>query len=226
MILSINHDYHKLSIGTQGSYSNPVRKIMSRTDGNKFSIVSSITPPERTNGCLVCCNAPACCPLCSIFPCCGEAEYIDQLRYASTYIYVRENSIEWNDPQIVMMPGICCGIDPCLFNVQDNVNVIYFDDIMFESITDRTRICNECRTCICGGRGERIRMDSPACCNCCQRSTIPCLFIPSICPKSLCPCILRHEIYMKDAQQGLYDIKKARTKRLENDEVKILSSAI
>lgn len=104
-----------------------------------------------------------------------------------------------------------------MYDVQDNVTVLYFDDVMFESITDQTRACNECRTCLFGGRGERVRVDSPVCCSCCQRASFPCPCVPTCCPKSLFPCLLRHEIYMEDAQKGLYEIKKARSKALESD---------
>ena len=81
---------------------------------------------------------------------------------------------------------------------------------------DQTRACNEFQTCCFGGRGERIRLDSPACCQCCQRSTFPCPCLPTCCPLSLCPCLLRFEIYVEDAQKGLYEIKKAREAALQN----------
>jgi len=53
-----------------------------------------------------------------------------------------------------MKPGLCCGVDPCEYDVQDNISVLYFDDKMFERITDQTRFCNECRTCMFGGKGK------------------------------------------------------------------------
>ena len=52
-----------------------------------------------------------------------------------------------------MVDGPCCGVDPCLYDVQDNIKVIYYDDQVFEQVTDRTRSCNECRTCLFGGAG-------------------------------------------------------------------------
>ena len=116
-----------------------------------------------------------------------------------------------------MQPGVCCGVDPCLYDVQDRVHTVYFDDVMFDRITDQTRFCNECRTCCFGGKGERVRMDSPVCCSCCQRGSFPCFCIPICCPKSLCPCILRHEIYVADAQKGLHEIKKAHELAMNNE---------
>ncbi|KAJ1435573.1 hypothetical protein B484DRAFT_428834 [Ochromonadaceae sp. CCMP2298] len=196
---------------------NRGRRMMSRMDKNTFEIVSSVAPGRTIDGCFVCCAAPACCPLLAVCPCCGDAEYIKLLRQASTYIHIRENSIEWNDPGLVLKPGLCCGIDPCMYDVSDSINVVYFDDVMFGSITDKTRTCNECRTCLFGGRGERIRIDAPVCCGCCQRASFPCLCVPSCFPRSLCPCLLRHEIYMEDAQKGLYEIKKTRKGALESN---------
>jgi hypothetical protein len=196
------------------SHRNKIRQILSRKESQSFEIMGSISPGELTNGCMVCCQSPACCPLCAVCPCCADAEYVTISRKASAYIYIRENSLEWNEPVVVMKPGLCFGVDPCMYDIQDNVRTIYFDDIMFDRITDQTRTCNECRTCICGGRGERVRIDSPICCSICQRSAFPCPCVPICCPKSFCPCILRHEIYMEDAQKGLYEIKKARNHRM------------
>lgn len=198
-------------------YRNKHRGILSRCNADSLRIVGTIEPGRLTESCFVCCSTPSCCPCCSIFPCCGESEYITLLRESSSYIYVRENSLEWNYPDIVMKPGSCFGVDPCLYTVQDNVKVIYFDDLMFDRITDQTRVCNECRTCLCGGRGERVRIDSPICFNCCQRSSFPFPCLPFCCPTSLCPCMLMHEIYMEDAQKGLHEIKKVRSLALQNE---------
>lgn len=197
-------------------YRNKLRKIMSRKDTKAIEVRDTIVPGEHIDGCFVCCAAPASCPLCSCCPCCGDAKYITVLRSASSYIYIRENSIEWNEPEIVMQRGLCCGVDPCLYEVQDNIKVLYFDDVMFENMTDQTRTCNECRTCLFGGKGERVQMDSPICCGCCQRGSFPCLMVPVCCPRAICPCILRHEVYMQDAQKGLYEIKKSRSAALNN----------
>lgn len=199
------------------SYKNFGRRILSRKNSSTVNIVNTLNPGQTTDGCLTCCSAPTCCPLLSICPCCGDAEYIRQKKKSSSYIYIRENSLEWNDPEIVIQPGVCCGIDPCLYDIQDKVQVVYFDDVVFDRLTDQTRYCNECRTCCFGGKGERIRMDAPTCFGCCQRGSSPCICIPFCCPKSLCPCILRFEIYVDDAQKGLYEIKKAREAALRKD---------
>jgi hypothetical protein len=208
---------HLPSPRINNSWKNSGRRILSRHDHRSIGVLSTLSPGQRTEGCLVCCSAPACCPLFSICPCCGEADYISRKIQSSTYIFIRENSIEWNEPEVVLHPGVCCGVDPCLYDVQDRVQVVYFDDVMFDRVTDKTRFCNECRTCCFGGKGERIRMDAPTCCGCCQRGSFPCICIPFCCPKSFCPCILRFEIYVDDAQKGLYEIKKARESALKSD---------
>ena len=116
-------------------YRNKGRRMFSRKDLSKIEVVSSIAPGKSSDGCYVCFSAPSCCPLCSTCPCCSDAEYITIRKQSSTYIYIRENSIEWNDPIMKLSPGSCCGIDPCLYDIQDNIRVLYFDDIMFDSIT-------------------------------------------------------------------------------------------
>eukprot|EP01036_Dinobryon_divergens_P035343 gene35343-45772_t len=178
-------------------YKNLSRRVMSRKSLNSINLVGSIKPGA----------------------CCGDAEYIQVKRLASTYIHIRENSIEWNEPTVVMKPGLCCGVDPCEYDVQDNVSVLYFDDKMFERISDQTRCCNECRTCLFGGKGERVHFASPICCGCCQLAAppCPCLCVPVCCPQALCPCVLQKEIYMEDAQKGLYEIKKAVSGAMTNE---------
>jgi len=74
----------------------------------------------------------------------------------------------------------------------------------------QTRPCNDILTCLFGGQGERIQIDSPCCFGCFQRSSFPCPFLPMCCPTTLFPCILRHEIYVSDAEQGTFQIKLAR----------------
>ncbi len=95
------------------------------------------------------------------------------------------------------------------------MTVLYFDDPMFDRITDQTRVCNECRTCFCGGRGERIRIDAPCCFNLCLRSSCPCPCVPVCCPTFFCPCVLRNDLFLEDAQKGMFEIKKARDAALK-----------
>lgn len=185
------------------------RAMLSREQRNQIQI-TSLEPGKHKASCLVCCSAPACCPMCSmLLPCCDDADYVKEKREASKYIYLRENSLEWNEPEIVMKTGSCLGVDPCLYIIKDQVYVVYFDDVMFDSITDQTRFCNECRTCFCGGRGERIRIDSTCCFGLCLRSSFPCPCIPTFCPTALFPCSWRHEINVEDASKAMYEIRAA-----------------
>lgn len=129
---------------------------------------------------------------------------------ASRYAHIRENSIEWNEPKVVCKNGSCFGCDPCGLETQDNVKVMYFDDQMFERVTNNTRCCDECRTCCCGGKGQSVRIDSICCCGMCARSQFPVPCMPICCPESCCPCMLSHTIYVEDADSAVYEIKQAR----------------
>lgn len=186
------------------------RQIMSRKLKDHIGIDMVLAPGEDVPGCCACFQAPSCCALCGVFPCCEDPEYIIVKREASKYIFVRENSIEWNEPITILKTGSCLGLDPCEYDIQDRVHTVYFDDPMFDSITDKTRCCNETRTCIGGGKGERIQLSSTCCCGCCYRSAFPCPFVPICCPISVFPCAARYDIYTADAQKSLYEIKRLR----------------
>jgi hypothetical protein len=131
---------------------------------------------------------------------------------ASTYVYIRENSIEWNEPNIMMKSGVCCGIDPCFVKVKDHIKVLDFDDDLFTNMSDDLPYCFECRTCLFGGQGEKVNLLGPSCCfGICLRAecAFP-MFLPVCCPKFCCPCLLREEIYVEDSQRALFEIKKLR----------------
>lgn len=196
---------------TTNNWKNAGRRMMSRKGRGKIRLLMALQPGQSTPGCLVCCSAPACCPILSICPCCNDSDYIHIKKESSKYVYIRENSIEWNVPKVISKHGSCCGIDPCIYEIQDDVRVLYFDDPLFNRITDQTRICNECRTCLFGGKGERIQIDSPCCCSLCQRAAFPCPCIPICCPTAIFPCALKYELYVEDAQKGKYEIDQARS---------------
>ena len=46
--------------------------------------------------------------------------YIVHKVNCSKYIYVRENSLEWNSPKIQSAKGNCCGVSCCELAVQDD----------------------------------------------------------------------------------------------------------
>ena len=202
---------------SSSAHENKGRRVISRLNSNTIKVLQSLNPGKATNGCFVCCSAPDCCSVCSLCPCCSESEYIVVRKEASKYILIRENSLEWNEPRIVMKSGTCCGVDPCTYDIQDNVRILYFDDPIFDRISDQTRSCNECATCLLGGNGERLLLDSPVCCGVCVRATFPFVITCSCCSSYCCPCMLQHNIYLEDAQKGLYEIKKARRECLNHD---------
>jgi len=131
---------------------------MSRINTSAITVTMVVPHGVKTYGCCACCYAPAACPGCAICPCIKDPEYIIKEMEASKYIYVRENSLEWNSPLKTAKEGDCFGTSCCLFRAQDNVSVLYFDDPMFDSITDKTPCCNGMATCICGGQGELIQV--------------------------------------------------------------------
>ena len=129
--------------------------------------------------------------------------YISDKFDASNFILIRENSVEWNKPKIVSAKGDCCGLSLCYYDIQDNISVIYYDDPMFESVSNKTRCCNESRTVCCGGQGERVRISSTFCNGLCIRGILPCPCVPNLPCLECCPCIeccaLQANIYVKPA---------------------------
>ena len=144
------------SSSSSSAFHNVGRRMMSRRGKGKIRIISSLSPGTRTPGCFVCCTAPSFCPILSVCPCYNDSEYIHIKRESSKYIFIRENSIEWNvrftflilefvitysfsmniliysdnqqlyheqAPSVVMKHGSCCGVDPCIYEIQDNVKV-------------------------------------------------------------------------------------------------------
>jgi len=149
--------------------------------------------------------------------CCDDAKYVVQARDASKYVFVREHSLEWNEPQVVFQTGTCMGVDPCMYVIQDNPNVMYYDDPMFNDISDRTRWCNEWRTCMFGGRGEVVRFTSTCFYGLCFRSSWPLPCVPVCFPVSCLPCAREREIYLDDAAAGIHEIKSALRNAREHD---------
>jgi hypothetical protein len=43
----------------------------------------------------------------------------------------------------------------------------------------------------------------------------PCPIIPFFCPRILCPFYIKRDIYVKDTQNAMYEIKKIRSKAME-----------
>lgn len=66
--------------------------------------------------------------------CCFDyPTYIVNKMTSSKYIYVRENSIEFNSPSMQAAKGACCGASLSKLAVRDNITVLYFDDHHFDN---------------------------------------------------------------------------------------------
>jgi hypothetical protein len=113
------------------------RQILHLQNESVISIDSILESGQDDDGCFVCCSAPACLPLLGILPCFRNPEYIIAKHESSKYVYIRENSLEWNTPNIVLSGGACCGIDPCMYTVRDHVHVLYYDDPVFDHLSDQ-----------------------------------------------------------------------------------------
>jgi hypothetical protein len=76
------------------------RTAISRHQSHSLAILDEVESGENSNSWCACCAAPACCSTLGALPCFQNPEYIT-LRYESSkYIYVRENSLEWNEPKV------------------------------------------------------------------------------------------------------------------------------
>ena len=149
------------------------------------------------------CN-PTYCLFCCMLCCC--------VIHPFTSIYIRENSIEYNQPTLQPAKSntpvttvLCCGHSPTNLIVRDQISTVYFDDVLMDSVRNDTRSCNPLHTFCCGGRGEEVRLESRFCWDMCYRGRavgteqcgllnsccccIPC--VPVGCPECLCPCAAR-----------------------------------
>lgn len=193
------------------------RLIFTLRSENLINLLAILVPGTNSAGCCVMCDAPSCLPGLSILPCWDDAEYVKIKREASKYVFIRENSIEYNDPVVAFKFGhCCCCVDPCEYVIDDNVTVIYFDDPIFERMTDQQELCNSCSVVCFGGKGERIKFENTCCFDMCVIGLPPCPIIPRCCPRICCPCYHIKELYVDDAQKAIYEIKKARSLALEH----------
>jgi hypothetical protein len=169
-----------------------------------------ITPGIRVKGCCECCHAPDYCPVLAYCCCFDYPAYIVNKVNSSRYIYVREHSVEWNNPLIQQDKGPCFGVSCCDLAVLDNVSVIYYDDLYFDTVRNGTRSCNDCQTFWCGGRGEKVTIQSRFCLGLCKRGRGSVCFVPSYCPTICCPCISSPELWVEDAESAVKLIQDAR----------------
>jgi hypothetical protein len=102
---------------------------------------------------------------------------------------------------------VCFGISPCLFRVEDNITVLYYDDPSFDQLTDQTRCCNNFLTWLCGGEGETVVVRHTCCFGLCLRCVGP-SFVPFFC--GCLPLVKEYPIGVADANEALYKIKNVR----------------
>lgn len=154
-------------------------------------ITHILQPGTRKLGCCTCCHAPDNFPHVYRCPCFDYPGYIVNQINSSRYIYIRENSLEWNNPRMQSAKGSCCGRSCCKYVIMDDITVLYYDDMHFDNIKDNTRRCNDCKTFCCGGRGEQVLIDSRFCFGMCKRGKGNMFCIPSCCPDLCCPCLVK-----------------------------------
>ena len=120
----------------------------------KVKITHTIAPGKEETGCLACFYAPPKLPILTKCPCFDYPEYIVNKIRASQYVYVRENSIEYNQPTLQPAPAdrsslfeecLCCGRSRNVVMVRDRVSVVYFDDELYDDVRNDTRCCARMR---------------------------------------------------------------------------------
>ena len=196
--------------GEESPYIVEDRRMLSRASGDRVRITHTIEPGRRTPGCLTCCYAPESCSPLRCLPCFAPPEDVVNQMSSSRYIYVRENSLEWNNPSMQPARGRCCGRTCCRLSVVDDVTVLYFDDMNFDGVRNGTRRCNDCLTFCCGGGGEQVRMESDFCFGGCVRGRGNVICVPVCCPEPCCPCLVKNELWVEDATVAVDIISQAR----------------
>lgn len=176
----------------------------------KLEVQRHIKTGKRHYGFCKICYAPECMWWCSWLPFCKPPRAVVKKLEDSKYIWIRENSIEWNKPTVQFKKSHnCCPIDCFHLDVVDDITVMYFDNPTFDNIANKTRRMNEKRTKCFGGRGERVVIEDTFCYDNCVagKNCVPCL--PACCPES---CLQffgnTHEMYVDNADEAV-DIIKA-----------------
>eukprot|EP01083_Nonionella_stella_P077439 211487_1 len=196
------------------------RRMLSRVAGDRIRITHIIQPGVREPGCITCCHAPDACSVLAYCPCFDFPGYIVNKVNSSRYIYIRENSLEYNNPLMQTAKGKWCGMSCCQLAVMDDVTVLYFDDIHFDEVKNSTRRCNDIKTFCCGGRGEQVLIESRFCLGMCKMGRGPLACVPSCCPECLCPCFVKSELWVDDAMTAVETIRMARDSAKERMDMK------
>jgi len=197
------------------------RSMLSRAKGDRIRLTHIIQPGERVPGCCVCFTTPISLPLLAQWCCCFQyPKYILNKISSSKYIYIRENSMEWNEPYIRAANGYFCGSACCEMDIKDNITVLYFDDMHFGEVTNQTRRCNDIKSFCCGGEGQIVQIESRFCWGMCKRGgPCPFLFAPICFTRRCCSCLISYELHVEHADSAIEAITMARDsaeERIEN----------
>lgn len=147
-----------------------------------------------------------------MIPCCKLPKDVLEEYEDSKYIYVRENSVEFNKPKIVPGDPTCClPCNPCKPKVLDHVEVVYFDYSIMKKIDNQTGCCYQTCLPLCGGEGERVRLVKDCCNGLCLVTNDGCGCCPSCCPDSCVgECVQQKNLYVEDANDTILQIKQAK----------------
>jgi hypothetical protein len=187
------------------------RPMLSLQNASAVQITRHVETARTQYGCCKCCHAPDSCWCCMlIFPCCKYPKKVSDKLEDSKYVYVRENSVEWNDPTITFEDCDCCiPVNFCSLRVADNVQVLYFDDPAFEKIQNKSCGCiTNCMQYMFGGKGQKVRFANMFC-GCCVvgKGGAPCV------PVCCCPNATNaqlYDVYVKDGASAAAEIKQAK----------------
>jgi len=193
-----------------GPLFKEARPMLSLQNASAIAITRHIETGKTQYGCIKCIHAPDNCWWCMFAaPCCKYPKKISDRLEESKYVYVRENSVEWNDPTITFEDCDCLiPFNPCALRVADNITVLYFDDPSFEKIQNKSCGCiTNCLQYICGGKGQKVRFANMFCCCCVVGKNGPCC-VPICCatPNNSQSYIC----YVKDAGSAAAEIKQAK----------------
>lgn len=197
---------------------NVARPILSRSRADRITLTHELQAGRSTPGCLTCCYAPKGCPcLSSCLPCYDLPESLVERLETSKYVFIRENAVEFNDPYLTWRVGpmcrwsACCVSSCCAARVQDRVTVLYFDDIMFGRVRNKTKWGHRLRTFLCGGRGERLRIDATSCGGMCVHASTPCCHCVPVCCADVLSCTAAHDLWVMDADAAASEIRAAKS---------------
>ncbi|CAM9860980.1 unnamed protein product, partial [Hapterophycus canaliculatus] len=146
-----------------GCVIKQLRPIMSRHCRDNIRVREMLEPVDTevdgTGACCDLCKAPSRLPcFASALPCCAYPEELEQARRQSSYLIIRDNAVEFNNPKVAMGPrpaarnssladgadhdsqgqmysGACGRCWCCIFHIRDDARVLYFDDPVLADVT-------------------------------------------------------------------------------------------